>query len=78
MLNNSEQHCYCFGAVSQHGKGSTELKSSMLDHNLDTEFQSNQAVMETVHSYFCSQKWSMHGWKKGLRGISKCSICEQQ
>lgn len=56
MLNNLEQCCYCFAAVSQHEKGAfhnmkkgrLELKCSMLDHNLDTKFQSTQAFMEAV------------------------------
>lgn len=64
-------------------KGGLELKSSVLDHNLDTEFQSNQAVMETVQTYsYSSQNGTLlestYGWKSGLRGLSKCSVYELQ
>lgn len=49
-----------------------EPKSSMLDHNLDHEFQTNQAVMETVQIYsYASQNGtlleSMYGWKESQR-----------
>jgi len=52
----------------------------MLAHNLDTEFQSNRAVMETVQTFsYSSQNGTLlestHGWKRGLRGLSKCSVC---